>query len=80
MIHEMFDAPRRHRRDAIAGSAPSLPAQPRSITHRHVCVFNTQHTLLNQIHDLLIERGLQPVSDMTGKLLLRWIGFLPIDA
>jgi hypothetical protein len=51
-----------------AGSHHS-PSKPRTIGHGNIGVRDTQHTLLNEIDDFLIERRLKTVGDMTGKCL-----------
>src|SRR6185503_5095564 len=42
-----------------------------AITHCVVGVTHTEHTFLNQIHDLLVEGSLKSVSDMAGKFLVQ---------
>src|SRR5438270_4807879 len=76
MIHEMFDAADATAEMPLQTRAHHSPARSRSIAHRHVCVFNAQHVMLNQIHDLLVERRLQPISDVTGKFLFQMDRFL----
>ena len=58
-----------------AGSHHS-PTKPRPIAHRIVCVGDAQHTLLDQVHDLPVQRSLKPIGDMSGKLLVQQNGFL----
>ena len=57
------------------------PAQPGPLAHGIVGVRDAQHALLNEVHDLAIERRLEPVR-RRGRAApcRRWIGFLPIDA
>src|SRR5207237_6688058 len=53
------------------------PARSGPITNSNVRVLDAQHVVLNQIHDLLVERRLQPIADMAGKFLLQFDRLLP---
>src|SRR4051812_37355543 len=71
MIHEMLDATGATAEMPLQTRPHHSPARSRTITNSNVRVLDAQHVVLNQIHDLLIERGLQPVADVTRKLLFQ---------
>src|SRR6267378_5567073 len=77
MIHEMFDAAGATAEMPLQTRPHHSPAWSRSITNSNVRVLDAQDIVLNQIHDLLVERGLQSVSDVTGKFLFQMDRFLP---
>src|SRR5205823_11210560 len=77
MIHEMFNTASASAEMPLQARAHHSPTRSRAITNRNVRVFNAQHVVLNQIHDLLVKRSLQSVTDVTRKLLLQMDRFLP---
>src|SRR2546430_7986600 len=71
MLHEVLDASRPAAEVPLQTRPHDAPSQPRAVAHRVVRVLDAQHVLLNQVHDLAVERGLEAVGDVTGQLLPR---------
>src|SRR5438874_10911067 len=76
MIHEIVDAAGATAEMPLQTWPHHSPAWSRSITNSNVRILDAQHVVLNQIHDLLVKRRLQPVSDVTGKFLFQMDRFL----
>src|SRR3954469_24225489 len=77
MIHEMFDAASASTKVPLQTRPHHPPTRPWPIAHGHIRILNAQHVVLDQIHDLFVERGLQPVTDVTRKLLFQLDRLLP---
>src|SRR5580704_10189415 len=76
MIYEMFDPPSAPREMKLQAGTHHSPTKTRPVTHRIVSVGDAQHTLLEQVHDLPVQRSLKPIGDVPGKLLVQQDGFL----
>src|SRR5215813_1499948 len=76
VFHEMFNTARAATEVPLQAGAHHSPPQSRPITHGVVRIRDTQHSLLNEIHDLFIEGRLESVCDVAGKLLMKMDGLL----
>src|SRR5215475_3463396 len=76
VFHEVFDPASATTQAPLQAWAHHSPPQSRPITHGIVRVRDTQHPLLNEIHDLFIEGRLESVRDVAGKLLPKMDGLL----
>ena len=76
MLHEVLDASRPAAEVPLQTRPHDAPSQPGAVAHRVVRVLDAQHVLLNQVHDLAVERGLEAVGDVTGQLLPEVHGLL----
>src|SRR6516164_8682873 len=71
MIHKVFDSTRATAQVPLQALAHYAPAKPGPIADRSVSVLYAQDALLNQVKHLAVQRGLEPVRHMSGKLLLQ---------
>jgi hypothetical protein len=76
VFHEMFDSARASTQMPLQTGPHHSPPQSRPITNGVVRVRDTQHPLLNEIHDLFIKGRLEAVRDVAGKLLSKVDGLL----
>src|SRR2546422_1875600 len=56
MLHEVLDASRPAAEVPLQTRPHDAPSQPGAVAHRVVRVLDAQHVLLNQVHDLAVER------------------------
>ena len=71
VIHEVFDSAIAATQMPLQALTHHAPAKPRSVAHGSISVLDAQHALLDEVEHLAIERRLQAVRDMAGKLLLQ---------
>ena len=69
VIHEVFDSAGAAAQMPLQALAHHAPAKPRSIADGGVRVLDAQHALLDEVEHLPIERRLQAVGHVPGKLL-----------
>src|SRR5205085_4497220 len=75
-FHEMFDPACAAAEVELQIGAHDSPAESRPPAHRIIGVGDTQHVLLNEIHDLFVESGLEAVRGMAGNFLAQKDGLL----
>src|SRR3989442_5718260 len=68
MLHEVLDASRPAAEVPLQTRPHDAPSQPGAVAHRVVRVLDAQHVLLNQVHDLAVERGLEADGAVTAQL------------
>ena len=71
VVHEVFDSASAAAQMPLQALTHHAPAKPRSIADGRISVLDAQHALLDEVEHLAIERRLQAVRDMAGKLLLQ---------
>ena len=70
MIHEMLDSTCATAQVPLQALAHHTPAKAGPITDGSVSVFNAKDALLDQVKHLAVERRLEPVRHVSGKLFL----------
>src|SRR6185295_1272641 len=76
VFHEVVDATGATTHMPLQALAHHAPAKSRSIANGCVSFLDTQHALLDEVEHLAVERRLQPVGDVPGKLFPYMDGFL----
>ncbi len=76
VFHEMLNPAWATAEVPLQTGSHDSPTKSRPIAHGNIRVGDAQHTLLNQIHDLFVERRLESVPNMTGKFLSQVDGLL----
>jgi hypothetical protein len=71
VFHEMLDPACATAEVPLQAGAHDAPAQSRPPAHGIVGVGDTQHALLNEVHDLAVESRLESIPDVAGKLLVQ---------
>src|SRR5438445_598238 len=62
MLHEVLDSARSAAEVPLQTRTHHAPTQSGPVAHGVVRILDAQHTLLNQVHDLAIERRLETIS------------------
>src|SRR4029077_15888715 len=76
MIHEVFDSALAAAEMPLQTLSHHAPAKPGSVRDGRISVFHTKDALFDNIKHLAVERGLESIRHMTGKLLLQMDRFL----
>src|SRR5215467_9825619 len=71
MFHEMVDSTWTTTEVPLQAGSHNTPAKTWTVTHCIVGVAHTQYTVLNQIHDLFVECGLESIPYVTRKFFVQ---------
>jgi hypothetical protein len=80
MLHEVIDAALAAGNMPLEAGAHHTPAEPRSVGHRDIRVRDAEHSPLNQIEHLLVQRSLHAVGRVARQGLSESHRFFPVDA
>src|SRR5215475_1017092 len=67
----MFDSARAATKVPLQTRTHHSPAQAGTVAHGIIGIANTQHAILNEIHNLFIERRLETIANVTRKFLVQ---------
>src|SRR5262245_23400993 len=67
----MVDSPWTTTEVPLQAGTHNTPAKSWAVTDSVVRIANTQHAVLNQIHDLFVKCGLESITDVTWKFLVQ---------